>query len=158
MPIQWFPGHMHSTRKAIVERLPDIDVVIELLDARLPGSSGNPLLAALTAGKPALKVLNKQDLADPALTAAWQTSESAPERPTVLDELEHVGFYLTEVLYRVLPTYVSALPLPQRLRDVGVTETELSEIAHLTMSDYMMGNLPRPMTEDEVLALLRSVW
>lgn len=71
MPIQWFPGHMHSTRKAIVERLPDIDVVIELLDARLPGSSGNPLLAALTAGKPALKVLNKQDLADPALTAAW---------------------------------------------------------------------------------------
>jgi phosphoenolpyruvate carboxylase len=44
-----------------------------------------------------------------ALTAAWQTSESAPERPTVLDELEHVGFYLIEVLYRVLPTYVSAL-------------------------------------------------
>ena len=57
-----------------------------------------------------------------------------------------------------IATYVSALPLPQRLRDVGVTETELSEIAHLTMSDYMMANLPRPMTEDEVLALLRSVW
>ena len=71
MPIQWFPGHMNSTRKAIVERLPDIDVVIELLDARLPGSSANPLLAALTAGKPALKVLNKQDLADPELTALW---------------------------------------------------------------------------------------
>ncbi len=71
MPIQWFPGHMNSTRKAIVERLPDIDVVIELLDARLPGSSANPLLAELTAGKPALKVLNKQDLADPELTALW---------------------------------------------------------------------------------------
>ena len=71
MAIQWFPGHMNSTKKAIVERLPDIDVVIELLDARLPGSSSNPLLADLTAGKPALKVLNKQDLADPELTTAW---------------------------------------------------------------------------------------
>ncbi len=71
MAIQWFPGHMHSTRKAIAERLPEIDVVIELLDARLPGSSANPLLAELTAGKPALKVLNKQDLADPAITALW---------------------------------------------------------------------------------------
>ncbi|MEO8057455.1 MAG: ribosome biogenesis GTPase YlqF [Burkholderiales bacterium] len=71
MPIHWFPGHMHSTKKAIVERLPDIDVVIELLDARLPGSSANPLLADLTAAKPALKLLNKQDLADPELTAQW---------------------------------------------------------------------------------------
>jgi len=71
MAIQWFPGHMNSTKKAIAERLPDIDVVIELLDARLPGSSSNPLLAELTAGKPALKVLNKQDLADPEFTAAW---------------------------------------------------------------------------------------
>jgi ribosome biogenesis GTPase A len=71
MPIQWFPGHMHTTKKAIADRLPEIDVVIELLDARLPGSSANPLLAALTEGKPALKVLNKQDLADPERTALW---------------------------------------------------------------------------------------
>ena len=71
MAVQWFPGHMNSTKKAIVERLPDIDVVIELLDARLPGSSANPLLAELTAGKPALKLLNKEDLADPELTAQW---------------------------------------------------------------------------------------
>ena len=71
MPIQWFPGHMHSTKKAIAERLPEIDVVIELLDARLPGSSANPLLADLTQNKPALKVLNKQDLADPECTAQW---------------------------------------------------------------------------------------
>ena len=70
--IQWFPGHMHATKKAIVERVKGgIDVVIELLDARLPGSSANPLLADLTRGKPALKVLNKQDLADPERTAAW---------------------------------------------------------------------------------------
>ncbi len=74
MPIQWFPGHMHATRQALAKRLPDIDVVIELLDARLPGSSANPLLAELVqqaGGKPALKVLNKQDLADADTTALW---------------------------------------------------------------------------------------
>jgi ribosome biogenesis GTPase A len=70
--VQWFPGHMNSTRNAIKERMKaGLDVVIELLDARLPGSSRNPLLAQLTEGKPSLKLLNKQDLADPARTEAW---------------------------------------------------------------------------------------
>ncbi|MHB1198942.1 MAG: ribosome biogenesis GTPase YlqF [Polaromonas sp.] len=71
MAIQWFPGHMHLTKKAIQERIKEIDVVMELLDARLPASSANPMLAQITGGKPALKVLNKQDLADPARTALW---------------------------------------------------------------------------------------
>ncbi|MEY2891838.1 MAG: hypothetical protein RJA98_1746 [Pseudomonadota bacterium] len=71
MAIQWFPGHMHVTRKAIAERIKAIDVVIEMLDARLPGSSANPLLAELTQGKPKLKLLNKQDLADAERTEAW---------------------------------------------------------------------------------------
>ena len=71
MAIQWFPGHMNVTRKAIAERVKDIDVVLELLDARLPGSSANPMLGELTAGRPTLKILNKQDLADPACTTAW---------------------------------------------------------------------------------------
>ena len=71
MPIQWFPGHMHATKKALVKRLPDIDVVIEMLDARLPGSSSNPLLSDLAQDKPTLKLLNKQDLADPDTTALW---------------------------------------------------------------------------------------
>jgi ribosome biogenesis GTPase A len=71
MAIQWFPGHMHLTKKAITERIKDTDVVIELLDARLPGSSANPLLAELTSGRPTLKVLNKQDVADPERTEQW---------------------------------------------------------------------------------------
>jgi ribosome biogenesis GTPase A len=62
---------MHLTRKAIGERIKEIDVVIEMLDARLPGSSANPMLAELIKGKPALKVLSKQDLADPDRTALW---------------------------------------------------------------------------------------
>jgi ribosome biogenesis GTPase A len=71
MAIQWFPGHMHLTRKAIGERIKEIDVVIEMLDARLPGSSANPMLAELIKGKPALKILSKQDLADPVRTTLW---------------------------------------------------------------------------------------
>jgi ribosome biogenesis GTPase A len=71
MAIQWFPGHMHLTRKAIEERIKDIDVVIEMLDARLPGSSANPMLAQLIQGKPGLKILSKQDLADPVQTQSW---------------------------------------------------------------------------------------
>ena len=62
---------MHLTRKAIEERIKDIDVVIEMLDARLPGSSANPMLAQLIQGKPGLKVLSKQDLADPERTQLW---------------------------------------------------------------------------------------
>jgi ribosome biogenesis GTPase A len=71
MAIQWFPGHMNLTRKAIAERVKEIDVVLEVLDARLPGSSANPLLLELTGHKPTLKLLNKQDIADPARTQQW---------------------------------------------------------------------------------------
>ncbi len=79
MAIQWFPGHMHLTRQAIAERIKNIDVVIEMLDARLPGSSANPMLNGLIQGKPALKILSKQDLADPARTAEWLAHYNAQE-------------------------------------------------------------------------------
>lgn len=71
MSVQWFPGHMHATRKAIAERIKGIDVVIEMIDARLPGSSANPMLAQLIDGTPSLKLLNKSDLADHARTELW---------------------------------------------------------------------------------------
>lgn len=78
MAINWFPGHMNSTRNAINERMKaGLDVVIEMLDARIPGSSANPLLAQLTEGKPTLKLLNKQDLADPERTALWMAHYNA---------------------------------------------------------------------------------
>ena len=62
---------MNKARKALAERALDTDVVIEMLDARLPASSANPLLAHLTRGKRSLKILNKQDLADPDITRLW---------------------------------------------------------------------------------------
>ena len=84
MAVQWFPGHMFLTQKAITERIKTIDVVIEMLDARLPGSSANPMLQQLTGHKPTLKVLNKQDLADPAVTAQWLAHYQALENTRAL--------------------------------------------------------------------------
>jgi ribosome biogenesis GTPase A len=72
MSVQWFPGHMHRARKQIAVVMAKVDVVIEVLDARLPGYSENPLLRELRGGRPCLKVLNKSDLADPAVTEAWK--------------------------------------------------------------------------------------
>lgn len=72
MPIQWFPGHMHKARLEIQAVLPKVDVVIEVLDARIPYSSENPLLAELLGEKPCLKVLAKGDLADETQTELWQ--------------------------------------------------------------------------------------
>ncbi|MFW1676330.1 ribosome biogenesis GTPase YlqF [Pontibacter sp. JAM-7] len=71
MSINWFPGHMHKARKEIAKVMDEIDVIIEVLDARLPRSSENPLVDALRRGKPVLKILNKSDLADPAITREW---------------------------------------------------------------------------------------
>ena len=68
MIIDWYPGHMKKAREQIIKKLPTIDVVIEVLDARLPVSSANPLLTKLRGAKPCIKVLNKSDLADPAVT------------------------------------------------------------------------------------------
>ena len=69
--IQWFPGHMAKTRRLMAECLPSVDIVLELLDARIPRSSSNPEIRKLTDGKPLLKILNKASLADPGTTAAW---------------------------------------------------------------------------------------
>lgn len=71
MITDWYPGHMKKARTQIRELLPRIDLVVELLDARLPASSSNPVLSRLRQNKPCLKLLNKQDLADPQVTRAW---------------------------------------------------------------------------------------
>ncbi len=73
MALHWFPGHMHKALKEIKESLKQVDVLIEVLDARIPFSSENPEIARIRGDKPCIKILNKFDLADPELTARWQT-------------------------------------------------------------------------------------
>ena len=69
--VQWFPGHMAKTRRLIKESLSRVDCVTEVLDARIPLASRNPEIGEITAGKPRIILLNKCDLADEAVTAAW---------------------------------------------------------------------------------------
>ena len=71
MKIEWYPGHMAKAKRQIAEVMPKIDVVIEVLDARLPVSSANPMLEKPRGQKPCIKVLNKSDLADSKVTEAW---------------------------------------------------------------------------------------
>jgi len=72
MSIQWFPGHMHKARKEMSEIMGQIDIIIEVVDARIPYSSENPFAQELRDGKPLIKVLNKCDLADDEVVAQWQ--------------------------------------------------------------------------------------
>ena len=71
MAIHWYPGHMHKANKEMNEVLPKVDIIIEVLDARLPFSSANPAIAELCGNKPNLKIFNKSDLADLKTTQLW---------------------------------------------------------------------------------------
>jgi len=102
MAIQWYPGHMHKASKEMKEILSQVDLFIEVLDARIPFSSENPMLAQIRADKPTIKILNKCDLADSERTAEWQhyleqqsnvktiaLTASEPERAKDILELCH---------------------------------------------------------------------
>lgn len=71
MLIQWYPGHMTKARREMAAAMPSQDVIIEVLDARMPRASSNPVVTELRADRPCIKVLSKSDIADPAITEAW---------------------------------------------------------------------------------------
>ena len=71
MAVQWYPGHMNKARRIIKETMSDVDLVIEVMDARIPFSSENPMVAELRQHRPCIKILNKSDLADPEITSMW---------------------------------------------------------------------------------------
>ncbi len=70
--INWYPGHMNKASKEMRKIIPTVDLIIEILDARIPFSSENPMLADIRGDKACIKVLSKSDLADPAITQQWQ--------------------------------------------------------------------------------------
>lgn len=94
MTIKWYPGHMSKAQEQISELIRKVDVIIEVLDARLPFSSSNHLLEELRRNKPCIKVLNKHDLADPAVTKSWvrnfQTESGVRALPLSAKQLSEV--------------------------------------------------------------------
>lgn len=89
MTIQWYPGHMKKARDGITEAISRVDVLIEMIDARLPGSSRNPVIDEIRQNRPCVRILNKTDLADPDVTALWLREFEKDPNVTALDVRGH---------------------------------------------------------------------
>lgn len=116
MSIQWYPGHMHKAGREIKQALAHADLAIEILDARIPYSSQNPFLAKLRGDKPCIKVLNKCDLADPAITEAWQhyfEQEHNVKTLAVSKDHDHKIKQISNLCHKLLP--------PERNQDKLIT-------------------------------------
>ncbi len=106
MHIQWYPGHMHKANKEIKEVIPKIDLIIEVLDARIPFSSQNPLLASLRGKKPCIRVLSKSDLADPQSTLIWQNhleQEQGVKTLAVTTQQPEKLKQITQLCHKMIP-------------------------------------------------------
>ncbi|ABN51998.1 MAG TPA: ribosome biogenesis GTPase YlqF [Hungateiclostridium thermocellum] len=92
MNIQWFPGHMAKTRRILAENLKMVDVVVELLDARIPASSKNPEIDGIVKNKPKIVVLNKADLADEKISNEWSKWYNSQGYATIfIDSIKGTG-------------------------------------------------------------------
>ncbi|WP_031515359.1 ribosome biogenesis GTPase YlqF [Desulfofalx alkaliphila] len=102
-PIQWFPGHMAKAKRLVQENLKLVDVVIELVDARIPASSRNPMIDDILGNKPRLVILNKADLADEEVTGQWQrTMKGANSLALALDSVRGKGINQVTPMARAL--------------------------------------------------------
>lgn len=125
-PIQWFPGHMAKTKRMMRECLGDVDIVLELIDARIPYSSKNPEIAGLVGDKPRITVMTKSTLADPSLSAAWAEKYTKEGSRTVLiDSTAGVGIdalsaAVREVLSEKLERYKQKGMSGRRLKSMIV--------------------------------------
>ncbi|MED1202093.1 ribosome biogenesis GTPase YlqF [Heyndrickxia acidicola] len=92
MTIQWFPGHMAKARREVTEKLKLVDIIFELVDARIPVSSANPMLDEIIHQKPRLKLLNKADMADKEITKEWISHFSSEgQKALAINSQEGIG-------------------------------------------------------------------
>ncbi len=163
MAIQWFPGHMTSAKKKATETMERIDVVIEVLDARVPEAGSNPMIREMREyrQRPCLKVLNKADLADPAATKAWldhfnsqknvkavalsckKPGEAAKIPKLCLPLAPHRGTVLKPLRMMVMgipnvgkSTFINAL-LKKRTAAVGDEPAITKNLQHFDLNDHM---------------------
>jgi len=104
-PIQWYPGHMVKAMRRLEADVAAADAIVEVVDARVPYSGGNPTLAKLAGRRPRLLVLSREDLADPTLTNAWleRIRASGREALAIEGKTRGSGVHLREALLRIVP-------------------------------------------------------
>ncbi len=120
-PIQWFPGHMAKTRRMMAECLPQVDLVLELLDARIPRSSRNPEIEKLLGDKPRITVLTKAGLASPELNRRWVDYYKSKGRTAVLIDVI-TGAGISDLSAAVNTVMADKL---QKYRDKGMSGRKL---------------------------------
>ncbi len=106
MSIHWYPGHMHKATKEMVKVLPSVDAVIEILDARIPFSSSNPVISSMSTNKPVIKLMAKSDLADNKVTDMWRMRfEEDQNTKTLAVDLrsEHVCEQVVKLCNKLAP-------------------------------------------------------
>lgn len=123
MVISWYPGHMHKARKELQKLMQDVQVVVEVLDARMPYASSNPSLAEIRGSTPCIKILNKTDLAVESVTSQWQRFfDNQKQVVCLLNGLEE-PLALQRVLAaanRLMPAASSSYESPKQLVIVGI--------------------------------------
>ncbi|GHP12768.1 ribosome biogenesis GTPase A [Lentilactobacillus fungorum] len=100
--IQWFPGHMAKAIRQFEENLSLVDIVFEIIDARIPYTSQNPEIRRISAGKPHLFIITKRDLADPLITTQWLTYFQQIQQPAIAIDAK-TNFGINNVLSTILP-------------------------------------------------------
>lgn len=161
MSIQWFPGHMHRARKAIISLMREIDVIIEVMDARLPESSRNPLIRQLRRDKPCILVLSKADLADPNITKEWVNHLNQEYQTTAVAISTHNSKECHSLIDRcqaVMPHKVKA-KRPIRTMIMGIPNVGKSSLINRLAGKTVAksGNLPALTRQPQMIRLEKGV-
>ncbi|MBE9608192.1 ribosome biogenesis GTPase YlqF [Chitinilyticum piscinae] len=138
MAIQWFPGHMHAARKKVAETMAKVDMVIEVVDARLPVSSCNPMINQLRRfrQRPSLVIINKTDMADPQLNQAWLNwFRQQPDTFAMLqgeDNRAQAGSRIGEMCRQIVP-HRTGQEKPVRAMILGIPNVGKSTLMNALM-------------------------
>ena len=132
--LNWYPGHMATARREILKAMPKIDLVIEVLDARIPFSSENPLVAKLRGDRPCIQILNKEDLADPGVTGQWLSRIEARDGVMAMSHQQNQIKLNQRLLARV-----RELVVPSRAKPVSAMILGIPNVGKSTLINALAG-------------------